>query len=92
MLRHDFQTLRLGSAVMLRHGFQALHLGTAVMLRRGFQALRLGTAVILRRDFQALRLGHCSEAGFNPRVLVLRQWLGLALRLEFGLYFLITCP
>jgi len=33
----------------------------------------------------------CWDAGFNPRVLVLRWWRWLALRLEFGFCFLMTC-
>ena len=34
----------------------------------------------------------CWDADFDPYILVLRQWLWLTLRLEFGLYFLMTCP
>jgi len=63
-------------------------------MRRGLWTLRLGTAIMLRRGFQPSRLWSsqwCRDVGFNPRVLVLHWWRWLALRLEFGFYFLMTC-
>ena len=99
MVRRGFRPLRLGVAVMLRRNFQALRLGHCVLAivvkqRRGFQPLHLGTVMMLRRGFQALRPDHCDEV--ETWVSTLASWCCTtscaALRLKFGLCFLMTYP
>ena len=57
-------------------------------------ALRLGLCSDVEKWISTLAswcLQWCWDAGFNPRVLVLRWWRWLTLHLEFEFCFLTTC-
>ena len=80
----------------LRHGLQALRLSHCSDVKTRTSTLAfLVSAVMLRCSLQALCLSHCSNdktRAWSSASWPLHEWLWLALRLKYRLWFLMTCP